>query len=227
MRKHIAKALQAWSQAIRTAIDRYNAAAAAITPPRPALEWNHIIEHGLLAEFDLLRDTRQDIRTKPWASAAGRFAMDLYFKIQRAKEEIDRINVEIRRFITYIRDEDLFLRTKEAEIQVFDEVLAHQIYLYRMARGRFSVSHMCRLREISRLPGFTGTLEPGISVTCPSTTRPPDDPSSVPPAMGAPIPQAAHPEDDNLTQELEEEADELALADLREAFCHIMSISTD
>ena len=35
--KHIAKALSAWSQAIRTALDRYNDAASAMTPKKPLL----------------------------------------------------------------------------------------------------------------------------------------------------------------------------------------------
>jgi len=33
-----------------------------------------------LADFDLLRDARQDISQRPWATPAGRLAMDLYFK---------------------------------------------------------------------------------------------------------------------------------------------------
>jgi hypothetical protein len=100
--KHIAKALQTRSQAIRTAIDKYNEAALDIDPPRPMLQWDNVIEYGFLAEFDFLRETRQDIRSKPWATPAGRFAMDLHFKILRAHEEIDRLDIEIRRFVTFI-----------------------------------------------------------------------------------------------------------------------------
>jgi hypothetical protein len=48
-----------------------------------------------LAEFDLLRDTRQDIRQFPWAQPLNREAMNLSFGIKRAKEEILRLNVEI------------------------------------------------------------------------------------------------------------------------------------
>jgi hypothetical protein len=38
LRKHIAKALQSRSQAILTALDSYNTAARALTPPRQQLE---------------------------------------------------------------------------------------------------------------------------------------------------------------------------------------------
>lgn len=102
LRKHIAKALQARSKAVRAALDRYNAAAQEIDPPRPTLQWKDVVNYVFLSEFDLLRDARQDVRTRPWARPAGRMAMDLYFKIQRAKEEIDRLNIEIPRVITYI-----------------------------------------------------------------------------------------------------------------------------
>jgi hypothetical protein len=69
MRKHIAKALRARSQAIRTAIDRFNDAALVLDPSRAPLQWDNVIEFGFLAEFDLLRDTRQDVPIlgpRPW-----------------------------------------------------------------------------------------------------------------------------------------------------------------
>ncbi|KAF8166891.1 hypothetical protein K438DRAFT_1458492, partial [Mycena galopus ATCC 62051] len=57
LRKHIAKALQARSKAVRAAIERYNIAASAMTPPKPALEWDDVVEYAFLTDFDLLRDT--------------------------------------------------------------------------------------------------------------------------------------------------------------------------
>ncbi|KAG6912822.1 hypothetical protein DXG01_011751, partial [Tephrocybe rancida] len=61
LRKHIGKALKVRSQAIRTSLERYNAAAALMSPPRPSLSWDQVVEHAYLADFDLLRDCRQDI----------------------------------------------------------------------------------------------------------------------------------------------------------------------
>jgi hypothetical protein len=48
-----------------------------------------------LAEFDLLRDTRDDVCRQPWAQPAQREAMVLHFGIKHAKEEIRHLNVEI------------------------------------------------------------------------------------------------------------------------------------
>jgi hypothetical protein len=46
--------------------------------------------------------------------------MGTHFKIIRAKEEIQRLNIEIRRPVTYIRDEQDFLVAKEEEIRETD-----------------------------------------------------------------------------------------------------------
>ncbi|KAF7967190.1 hypothetical protein HWV62_35588, partial [Athelia sp. TMB] len=139
-------ALQSRSSAIRTALDKYNAAARALSPPRRQLKWDKVVEYAFLADFDLLRDTRQDISTRPWVTPAGRLAMDHHFKILRACEEILRLNVEIRRVATYLVDEDRYLRTCETQ------------------RGRFNARHVQRLHAITELPGFTGTITPGVSL---------------------------------------------------------------
>jgi hypothetical protein len=89
--------------------------------------------------------------------------MDLYFKMCRAREEIQRLNIEVRRLVTYIRDEDTYLRTCEDQLKVTSPAIAHQIAIHRNTRGRFNSRHLKRLHEILKLPGFSGTIVPGIS----------------------------------------------------------------
>ena len=134
-----------------------------MSPPRRQLCWDEVVEYTFLSEFDLLRDTRQDISCRPWATPAGRQAMDSYFKRRRAEEEIVRLNVEIRRLVTYIRDEERYLRACEETLKVQHPELAYQISIKRNIRGRFHRSHLKTLHAISQLPGFSGTLSPGIS----------------------------------------------------------------
>jgi hypothetical protein len=153
MRKHIAYALKARSRAIRTALNRYNAAVTALVPPRQLLDWEQVVEYSFLSDFDLLRDTRQDICSRPWAT----LAMDQAFKLQRAKEEIKRLDIEIRQFATYLRDEDAYLRLKESTIALSNPALANQVAIHRMERGRYNVYHTDILRKIYLLKGFTGT----------------------------------------------------------------------
>ncbi|KAJ7742389.1 hypothetical protein B0H14DRAFT_2637652 [Mycena olivaceomarginata] len=174
MRKHIAKALQARSKAVRNAIDRYNSAASLLDPPMPHLTWEQVVEYAFLADFDILRDTRAEIQSCPWTRPAYRLAMDRYFKILRAREEIRCLNVEIPRVVTWIRDEDRVLRKKEAELSSTegkseeeadtDRGMAVQVRLYRERRGRFDDTHMQRFWALAKTPGFTGSVMPGVSL---------------------------------------------------------------
>ncbi|KAJ7120518.1 hypothetical protein C8R43DRAFT_959950 [Mycena crocata] len=174
MRKHIAKALQARSKAVRNAIDRFNAAACVLTPPMPQLSWDQVVEYAFLADFDILQDTRAELRSRPWTRPAYRMAMDRYFKILRAREEIQRLDVEIPRVITWIWDENRVLRSKERELRETEGIteleiekdmgMAVQIGLYRRRRGRFDAQHMRRFWALGKTPGFTSSLVPGKSM---------------------------------------------------------------
>ncbi|KAJ6493118.1 hypothetical protein C8R45DRAFT_1062043 [Mycena sanguinolenta] len=161
MRKHIAKALQARSKAIKGAIDRYNSVALDMDPLMPTLTWDEVVDYGFLSEFDILRDTRDSIRSRPWTRSSYRVAMDNYFKILQAREEIKRLKIEIKRVMTWIDDEDRFLRRKENEYKVSNPALLVQISRYRQRRGRSDYNHMQRFWALAKTPGFTGCLVPG------------------------------------------------------------------
>ncbi|KAJ7712388.1 hypothetical protein B0H14DRAFT_3523963 [Mycena olivaceomarginata] len=167
MRKRIAKALQARSQAIRNALKRYNAAASALD--RRTLSWPEVIDYTFLSEWDLLRNPDGNTRLRPWAIPAARILLDAYFKIECAKEEIDRLNVEIKRFVTYIRDEKVFLDGKVIEVEARDPHLAFFVREYQSRRGRFDKGHIKKLTEMaSKLGGrFTGSLSPRIRLAPP------------------------------------------------------------
>lgn len=155
--------------------------------------------------------------------------MDSYFKLQRAQEEIDRLNIEIRRVITYIRDENVFLRKQEATVRLSDPLLAYQINLYRNERGRFNDAHMHRFAETAKLPGFSGSLSPGISTTATSrSTNPtiPEEPDTlideVPDAHSLPL------DDPQDLQDLEdEEAGEEEITELCTDLYHILQLTGD
>ncbi|KAI5990768.1 hypothetical protein EDD15DRAFT_2369543 [Pisolithus albus] len=163
LRKHIAKALQNHSAAIKAALLRYNKCALAMRPPCQTLHWEQVVEYAFLADFDLLRDTCEDVSQRPWAHPTARFALDTYFKVCRAEEEIKRLNIEIRRVITYMHDEEHFLRTCEEKISNVHPALGHQVSQRRKLHSQFNGSHLKHLHDIAMLPGFSGTLIPGVS----------------------------------------------------------------
>ena len=164
MHKHIGKALQARSSAIRTALDQYNTAAQALSLSHQMLHWKEVVEYTFLTDFNLLHDAHQDISQCLWATPAAQLAMDLHFKICRAKEEIPCLNIEIRQVATYICDEDCYLRAWENQVRTFNPQLAHHIYLHHMEQGWFNAHHISCLTKISRLKGFSESITTGQSV---------------------------------------------------------------
>ncbi|KAI6020369.1 hypothetical protein BKA83DRAFT_4464675 [Pisolithus microcarpus] len=146
-----------------TALDHYNTAAHAMNLPRHQLHWDEVVEYTFLSEFDLLRDSQQDVSQQPWTMPAARLMMDWYFKKCHALEEVQHLNVEICCFITYVQDEDRYLRRCEEQLRATHGPLAHQISIRRNVHGRFDTLHLKHLYNISQLHGFNGMLTPGIS----------------------------------------------------------------
>ncbi|KAI6036168.1 hypothetical protein BKA83DRAFT_4041721, partial [Pisolithus microcarpus] len=133
--------------------------------PHQMLHWEQVVEYAFLADFDLLRDTHKDISQRPWANPSACFALDTYFKMCQAEEEIECLNVEIRRVITYMRDEEHFLRTCKEKISNIHPTLGHQVSQCHKLHSQFNGSHLKHLHDIAMLPGFSGTLIPGVSAS--------------------------------------------------------------
>ncbi|KAJ7266177.1 hypothetical protein C8J57DRAFT_1436117 [Mycena rebaudengoi] len=150
--------------AIRNALKNYNMAADALSPPARRLEWAEVIDYTFLADFDLLRGGTELETILPWATPSARMLMDSYFRIERAKEEITRLDIEIRRVVTHIRDERVFFIEKENALKESDPALAFFVRRHRFERERFDTVHMDRFKKLEKKLGarFTGTLEPGV-----------------------------------------------------------------
>ncbi|KAF8143379.1 hypothetical protein K438DRAFT_1993896 [Mycena galopus ATCC 62051] len=227
LRKHIVKALQVRSKAVKSAPERYNVAAAAIAPPKPQLSWAQVVEYAFLAEFDLLREGCEDIRAEPWALPAGRAALDQHYKMLRAEEEIERLNVEIARLVTYMADEEEFLVCHEERLrQEGEDALAHQVYIHRGRRGRFNALHMEHLVQLSKEPGFTADIfSRGVSVS--KERRVPTGAAGDAPARDVPMPDAAPPPPRGPSNADDEEDEDEDLEGVAEAFEAIVRITHD
>ncbi|KAL0575876.1 hypothetical protein V5O48_006098 [Marasmius crinis-equi] len=162
-REKIAQALRARAKAIQHALDDYNNAAAAMDPPRPILEWKSILDMVTIADFDLLKDTHLDLSLVSWAQTRHRECMRLHFGLKRAREEIVRLNVEIRRLLTGMLDDyaDHYHARQRAD-QQGEYDLALELNR-RMAESIEINGHIAiRLVQTSELQGFNGSLLPGI-----------------------------------------------------------------
>jgi hypothetical protein len=196
-------------------------------PPQPTLDWEEVVECAFLADFDLLREAREDIRKEPWALPSGRAAMDQHFKLLRAEEEIQRLNIEIQRVVTYMVDEEAFLTCEEECLREEGKVgLAHQVHLVRMERGRFTALHMSRFGKLSKEGGFSGSILPGVSVSRERHLRVMRDGDT---SMGPPSQDAGSPpgSEDEEGPDEGDEGDDNDVDRLGSNFTNILRVSSD
>ena len=162
MRVHINKGLKARCKAIQNALRKYNTMAVKID--RPVLDWKSISTYGSLAEFSLLRECREDIRSQPWAQATNRQAGVHSLKLAHAHEERKRLNLEVRRVATSIRDEELDFDLHIARVEASDPLLAAELGDIRDRRIRVNQLHKSRIAEIYALNSFNGDTTIGTRI---------------------------------------------------------------
>jgi hypothetical protein len=100
----------------------------------------------------------------PWTHPARREAATLYFGILRGKEEIQRLNVEISRLLTFMIDEHVDYYRAIQDLHLTDPNLARELSDRWTYQARINDSIVERLVKTSRLPGFSGRLFPGQRV---------------------------------------------------------------
>ncbi|KAI0257915.1 hypothetical protein BC834DRAFT_848214 [Gloeopeniophorella convolvens] len=91
---HINKSLKTRCKAIQQALKKFNEAAKDLGWLQ--LDWKDISSYKSLAEFELLRECRDDIWQQPWADSANRQAALYALKIESAKEERECLNIEMK-----------------------------------------------------------------------------------------------------------------------------------
>lgn len=154
LRTHIAKALKTRSKAIRSAVSDYNRVAAKFQ--RAQLDIETILQYISVGEFDLLRGNQYDYTAIPWMRPTERDVAARHFKLQRAKEEITRLNVEIKRLLAYIRHEEKVWEDLISKLKSTTPCLAHQAAKHLKRFLCLNQTHVSRLARLTLLHGYTG-----------------------------------------------------------------------
>ncbi|KIJ30837.1 hypothetical protein M422DRAFT_234713 [Sphaerobolus stellatus SS14] len=162
LRTHIGESLRRRSEAIRTALMRYNKFAVLVNPPRDPLSWDSVIKYSFLAEFDLLRFSHDDPRDKPWANPAIREGVISYCRLHCACAEIERLNIEIPQLSTAIADELDSIPVYIEKVKETNAPLAHEISRWWTLRSKTNTIHLDKIMQAWKLPGnslkvFRGT----------------------------------------------------------------------
>ncbi|KAI0681926.1 hypothetical protein BC835DRAFT_1311737, partial [Cytidiella melzeri] len=152
MRTHIMKSLQTQCKANQQAITAYNAAAAALDPPRPPLNWS-----GRLSLSRAIRPVTRHLPGQPAVCAC----LKMCLRICRTREEIDRLNIEVRRVHTAIRDKRiLFRQIRDRLIAVGDPMLGVVIE-FTKRRQQINSELLSRVHQVYSLVGYTGVKGAG------------------------------------------------------------------
>ncbi|EIM82093.1 uncharacterized protein STEHIDRAFT_85498, partial [Stereum hirsutum FP-91666 SS1] len=159
VRKNVWAHLNTRSQAIRTALNNYNALAVKMNPPAEILDIQKIMELTFVAEFDLLRQSYGDteILQKPWMSPANRLVCNRLFKVVRAEEELDRLNLEMRRLRTWLlADAKAYEDAINGLSTRHETIFAAEVREQYNRRQAINNNHHSILNTIEGLTGFTG-----------------------------------------------------------------------
>jgi hypothetical protein len=149
-------------KAIQRALAKYNTAAKVIG--RPALDWSAISQYGSLAEFELLRECRNDIRALPWADSTNCQAAIYELKIERAQEERNRLNVEIQRLVTSMKDEEQHFAQCIKALASDSALLGAELSMMLARRCQVHNINLIRISKIYNLKSYTGSQDPGTAV---------------------------------------------------------------
>lgn len=169
-RQNISKSLKKRSIALRKAIDRYNALAKPLG--RAGLTWDAVSKCNFLENCAILRDTRIDMTKTRWGDVLKQVVLKKWHRVQRAKEELIRCNVELLRLLTYIRDESAFLTQLVAKLDRARDPLAALVRDYATRRHRVNMNLQARLNHVRLLEGFTGART-GLGVHTGASPFPP------------------------------------------------------
>ncbi|KAF9258670.1 hypothetical protein L218DRAFT_713248 [Marasmius fiardii PR-910] len=116
-------------------------------------------DRHLVADFDLLKDTQNNVAELIWAWEENREAMRLHFRIRWAREELERLHVEMQRLITFLIDDHAdyhhaIQRTLPLNLGLASELSRQQSY--RLTVHERIVQRLAQTRD---LKGFVGTGE--------------------------------------------------------------------
>ncbi|KAG2120942.1 uncharacterized protein F5147DRAFT_741824 [Suillus discolor] len=148
-------ALQTCCKAIQNKVKEYNAAASALVPPAPSLDWLRVSHYGFLHEFTLLCETRQDVRTNQWTCPES-------LRIKHAHEEVHHCNIELHRLHSSIVAENCHFEATLQCLNAENNTLYHPIKEFATCHIRINSHNLAHVFQTFSLAGFTGDKMVGM-----------------------------------------------------------------
>ncbi|KAG8717226.1 hypothetical protein FRC09_014581 [Ceratobasidium sp. 395] len=162
LREMISKSLASRSEMIRTALKRYNALASKANPPRKQLTPNEVFGLTRLSDFKLIRESRTEILTKRWAQPQIREATNHSLRVLRAREELLRLQIEVRRLQTWMRDEIHHIKHTLLTLQSAESPLVHTLQRHLDYQLCINAVNLAYLQRIEKHVYYNGPIGPGL-----------------------------------------------------------------
>jgi hypothetical protein len=158
----ISKSLSVRSKLLKSAVVKYNTLARSANPPRLELTTRDVMEMTKAADFRLLCESRHDILAQKWARPEIREATNHALRVDHAREELIRIQVEARRLQTWMRDELHHLNRTLEHLKSKAPLLAHVLQLQVTYQTHVNSRIMDSIRCIESHQYFHGRSGCGI-----------------------------------------------------------------
>lgn len=150
MRKSLAKALRRRSVALKAALLKFNREAEALN--RETLTFQQLLSYSFIADFTLLRESNEDVRSQPWAQPAVREAIILWLKLERTKEELIRVQVEAARVRSWIQQVNSTYVQFTNSLQASDHYLAMEFqrrHAAQVIHDQFNLKCLAKINQLA------------------------------------------------------------------------------
>jgi len=126
------------------------------SPPQPVLQYNEVLSYATLGDFDLLKHSQHDVLARLWSNTMHRQMAVKYFKLLRAHEEINRLNVEVRWLQAWIDSETTEIKQIMAALSTQSPLLSAELWALFYHQQHINIQHQLQLQCIYDLEGYSG-----------------------------------------------------------------------
>ncbi|KIM65037.1 hypothetical protein SCLCIDRAFT_23132 [Scleroderma citrinum Foug A] len=141
---------------VQHALERYNKLAMKQSPLRPVLQYSEVLSYATLGDFDLLKHSQHDVLARLWSNTMHCHMAVKYFKLLRAHEEINWLNVEVRQLQAWIDNETAEIKQIAAELSAQSPLLSAKLWALFYREQRINIQHQLWLQCIYDLEGYSG-----------------------------------------------------------------------
>jgi len=120
------------------------------------LQYSEVLSYATLGDFDLLKHSQHDVLAKPWSNTMHCQMAIKYFKLLRAHEEVNRLNVEVRWLQAWIDSETTEIKQFAAELSVQNPLLCAELQALFHCQQHVNTQHQLWLQRIYDLKGYSG-----------------------------------------------------------------------